>query len=165
MEDTFLQNSFIELSQVLRNPLSVYAHRNGKEKEWETLEEHTLLCRKYFVRIYEEKNIGEKMELLEKEYLGETDNETARLLTEMLCNVISFHDIGKHNPNFQRNIMEREEVQKDASYRSAGNEHSILSAVLYLDYYDRKIRETGGPESKKLCMLMPSQDTIAICFL
>ncbi len=154
MEDTFLQNSFIELSQVLRNPLSVYAHRNGKEKEWETLEEHTLLCRKYFVRIYEEKNIGEKMELLEKEYLGETDNETARLLTEMLCNVISFHDIGKHNPNFQRNIMEREEVQKDASYRSAGNEHSILSAVLYLDYYDRKIRETGGPESKKLCMLM-----------
>lgn len=154
MEDICVQNDFIEISQILINPDSVYAHMKGQEKEWETLIEHTMRCQKYFSLIYADKEIGRKIKLFGKEYLDEVGEETEALIKEMLCNVVTFHDIGKHNPNFQRNIMERKEVEKDSAYRSAGNEHSVLSAVLYMDYYDKKIRETAGKAEKKLCALM-----------
>lgn len=156
MKNTCVQDRFrfIKISRIIKNPEFYYAHKGGKEREWETLEEHTVLCQKYFSQIYEGKNISGQIELFEKEYMGDLGKAAEALIREMLCNVVTFHDVGKHNPNFQRNIMERKEIGKVPAYRSAKNEHSILSAVLYMDYYDDRIREAGGIAEKKLCALM-----------
>ncbi len=154
MKDTCGQDGFIKVGQIIKNPEFYYAHKGGKTREWETLEEHTVLCQKYFRQIYEGKNIDRQIEFFGKKYLSDVEKDAEALMKEMLYNVVTFHDVGKHNPNFQRNVMERKDIRKDPAYRSAKNEHSILSAVLYLDYYDSKIRETGGKAEKKLCALM-----------
>lgn len=154
MKDAFEQSDFIKMDHILKNPELYYAHRDGKKKTWETLEEHTALCQRYFTQIYEHKKIGDQIRLFRKDYLGESHQEAEVLMAEMFCNIVTFHDIGKHNPNFQRNILERKEVEKKPSYRAAGNRHSILSSVLYMDYYDKRIREAGGKLEKKLCALL-----------
>lgn len=154
MKDAFEQIDFIKMDRILKNPELYYAHKDGKKKTWETLEEHTALCQQYFSQIYEHKKIGDQIRFFWKDYLGESHREAEMLMAEMLCNIVTFHDSGKHNPNFQRNILERKEVEKKPSYCAAGNRHSILSSVLYMDYYDKRIRETGGKLEKKLCVLL-----------
>lgn len=154
MKGTFGQIDFIDVNQIIKNPELYYAHKDGKKKAWETLEEHTVLCERYFSQIYEHKKIGKQIRLFQKEYLGEAHKEAEMLMEEMLWNIVTFHDIGKHNPNFQRNVLERKDVEKNPSYRAAGNSHSILSSVLYMDHYDKRIRESGGKLEKKLCALL-----------
>jgi len=154
MENRCMEDVFLKVDQILKNPSSYYAHKDGRKEDWETLEEHTALCQKYFARIYKDKKIDEQIRFLEAEYLDGAGKETEGLIREMLCNIVTFHDVGKLNPNFQRNVMLRKEIGKNPAYRAARNEHSILSAVLYIDYYDRKIQEAGSKAEKKLCMIM-----------
>lgn len=152
-----MELNFISLKQILKNPELYYAHRNDTGKNgqgFETLEAHTTLCQKYFSWITEDKGIGECIKRFIDIYLGASGGEAAELIEEMWCNVVTFHDVGKHNPNFQRNVLGRKEVGKDPAYAPAGNRHSALSAVLYIDYYLKRIRKAGGVNEKKMCLLM-----------
>lgn len=142
--------NFICIDGILKNIESYYAHKN--DENWETLEEHTVLCQKYFQQIYEQKNIGNVIGHFMSTYFGETGEEVECLLKEMWCNVITFHDLGKHNPNFQRNVLGKKDVKKDAIYAPAGNGHSALSAVIYMDYYYKRIKRIGGEAGKRLCI-------------
>ena len=152
-----MELNFISLKQILKNPELYYAHRNDTGKNgqgFETLEAHTALCQKYFSWITEDKGIGECIKRFIDKYLGASGGEAAGLIEEMWCNVVTFHDVGKHNPNFQRNVLGRKEVGKDPAYAPAGNRHSALSAVLYIDYYLKRIKKAGGVNEKKMCLLM-----------
>lgn len=62
----------------------------------------------------------------------------------MTVNIVSVHDLGKINPNFQSDKMHHkwhEEVKPDPNI---GSRHSILSSVFYLDYFLGKINEMWG---------------------
>nr|WP_243270786.1 CRISPR-associated endonuclease Cas3'' [Coprococcus comes] len=66
----------------------------------------------------------------------------------MTVNIVSVHDLGKINPNFQSDKMHHkwhEEVKPDPNI---GSRHSILSSVFYLDYFLGKINEMW--EAKQL---------------
>lgn len=148
---------FKEIETILKNPSQYYAHKKeaeGDKKVLETLEEHTQLCQQYFERIYENKCIDEVMERFVKKYLGECSREAEELVKEMCCNVVTFHDMGKHNPNFQRDILGRKEVERNRIYSLAGSGHSALSAALYMNYYYKRLRELGGEEGMILCTIM-----------
>lgn len=153
----FMELNFISLKKILKNPEQYYAHNSNEGKNGqslETLEDHTALCQKYFSRIYEDKGIGESIRRFIDAYMGGVEKEDVELIKEMWCNVVTFHDTGKHNPNFQRNVLGRKEVKKDPAYAPVGNRHSALSAVLYMDYYFRKIRKTGEQKEQYMCLLM-----------
>ena len=152
-----MELNFISAEKILNNPELYFAHKNSPEKNregFETLEEHTILCQKYFSWIFEKKGIGECIGRFLDTYMGTAGEEERELVREMWCNVVTFHDVGKHNPNFQRNVLGRKEVRKDPAYGPAGNRHSALSAVLYMDYYLKRIRKIGGVQGKKMCLLM-----------
>lgn len=148
---------FLPVNKILNNPEQYFAHKSSPENHkegLETLEQHTMLCQKYFSWIFERKRIGECMERFLDTYIGTAGKEERELIKEMWCNVVTFHDIGKHNPNFQRNVLGRKEVEKNPAYAPAGNRHSALSAVLYMDHYLKRVKKIGGGDGKKLCLLM-----------
>lgn len=157
----FMELNFICINEILKDPDLYYAHSNRTNKKedvdknnknWEMLEEHTILCQQYFQQIYGHKNMGEAIQRFINIYFGIIGEEAECLVKEMWCNVVTFHDLGKLNPNFQRNVLGRQEVKKDAIYASAGNGHSALSAVIYMDYYYKKIKRIGGEVGKRLCI-------------
>ena len=112
-----------------------FAHlsENGEKKE--TLREHTELCQKYWKEIVKRKKIDEIFQEFENVYLEELSKESRNLFELMTVNIVSVHDLGKINPNFQSDKMHHkwhEEVKPDPNI---GSRHSILSSVFYLDYF------------------------------
>ena len=148
--------SFLNIKNIIKNPERYAAHKkmNGNSIVWETLEEHTLLCQKYFKSICDHKFIDEYIVQFFHVFNNKWSEEGILLAEEMWCNVVTFHDTGKHNPNFQINIMSRKDVKENLCYSQAGNRHSSLSAALYMDYYFKKIKTIRGEEGKLLCILM-----------
>ena len=78
-----------------------FAHlsENGERKE--TLREHTELCQKYWKEIVKRKKIDEIFQEFENVYLEELSKESRNLFELMTVNIVSVHDLGKINPNFQ----------------------------------------------------------------
>ena len=142
--------SFLNVNKIIKNPERYAAHKkmNGSSIVWETLEEHTLLCQKYFKSICEHKFIDEYIVQFFHVFNNKWSEEGLLLVEEMWCNVVTFHDTGKHNPNFQINIMSKKDVKKNSFYRQAGNRHSGLSAALYMDYYYKKIKKNRRRRGK-----------------
>lgn len=148
---------FIPIDRILKYPNLCYAHRKeteGEANRLETIEEHTELCQRYFSQIFESKCMEEYIQRFLDFYMNSVGEKEGILLKEMWCNVVTFHDIGKHNPNFQRNVLGRKEVEKNPLYAPAGNRHSALSAVIYMDYYFKRIKKIGGEIGKRLCIIM-----------
>lgn len=145
------------MNEVLREPSLYCAHKREvgeNDTLFETLEEHTILCQKYFLRICRNKCIEKSIQKFLKKWMGDCSVEACRIAEEMWCNVITFHDMGKCNPNFQRVVLGRKEVAQNNRYNSVGSEHSAMSAVLYMNYYYKRIKKVGGEEGKQLCLLM-----------
>lgn len=152
-----MELKFVPIGEILKNPDSYYAHTKGigeSKQNLETLAEHTMLCQQYFSKIYETKCIGGCILRFINFYMGSISEYENNLFKEMWCNVVTFHDLGKHNPNFQRNVLGRKEVKKNPAYGPAGNRHSMLSAVIYMDYYFRRVREIKGEAGKRLSLIM-----------
>lgn len=142
---------FTELEKILKNPSLYYAHiKQGKSPE--ALETHTRLCQKYFQYIVQSKQVEDNIDLFIQKYMGTCSDEIKNLMKDMWCNVITYHDVGKMNPNFQKDKLERSDVEKDEDYsRIIGGKHSILSALIYLNDYSMKVRNLSniGDEQKK----------------
>ena len=104
---------FLELNKIIKNPERYAAHKrmNGNSIVWETLEEHTLCCQKYFKNICEHKCIAEYINRFFYVYKDKWSEAGIALAEEMWCNIVTFHDTGKHNPNFQINIMPKQHVK------------------------------------------------------
>ena len=156
-----MEIKFIKMEKILKDPFQYYAHKKEQEsggQRLETLEEHTLLCQKYFKCIYQNKQIGEAVSLFIRKYMkkfsGKLSEKSRQLIADMWCNVVTFHDVGKHNPNFQRDVMGRKEVERNPNYSPAGSEHSALSAVLYLNYYYKKLKNEELEEGRYLFYLL-----------
>lgn len=128
----FCKEDIVNISHLIDNRLSFYAHVN--EKEYETLQEHIDRCNKYFFKIDNAKGIGEIFKRFENLYLNDIDKEAKLLFRKLIVNTINFHDIGKINPKFQLERMNNKIIDEEI-FIGLGNKHSIISAVLYIDYF------------------------------
>ena len=68
-------------------------------------------------------------------WFGEGNREYIELFYELILNTITFHDIGKINPLFQKLKMENKMFLEKEGNITLGSEHSIISAILYLEFY------------------------------
>ncbi len=118
-----------------------FAHlsENGERKE--TLREHTELCQKYWKEIVKRKKIDEIFQEFENVYLEELSKESRNLFELMTVNIVTVHDLGKINPNFQSDKMHHKWHEEAKPDPNIGSRHSILSSVFYLDYFLGKINE------------------------
>lgn len=132
------KHNFCELDEIMACNYLIFAHTSEDNKADETLEEHTLLCQNY----YKDMIVERALEGIESNFLNvflpESSQEENDLFYEMLDNVITFHDTGKCNPAFQKQIMQKTIKQKDFEWIQ-GNHHSLLSAIIYINYYMNKI--------------------------
>lgn len=110
----------------------------------ERLEEHLDLTYKYLIKICKEKNLDKCFINLENELLKNCSCETKELWKELIANAVYIHDIGKINTDFQAIRMNNEKFK--VSNKSQPN-HSMLSSILYFDYYLKKIQYIKGEES------------------
>lgn len=151
-------NKAIDLNNLINPDYKFYAHLNDNDSEVslknkivkkETLKEHTILCQKYFKRLFEEKNFEQVFSNFEKLYFKNIGDEAKLLFREILLNTITFHDIGKINPYFQIHNMDNQ-LKEDVIYFSQLNtKHSIISSVLYIDYYLKKVLKLENKDEKK----------------
>lgn len=130
----------ININSLINNKYTYLAHINEDNSRKETLEEHINLCQKYFYKIVKDKKLYISIMNIEQHFIKE--NEVLRnLFREMIVNLILLHDIGKINPLFQQKKMKNQIIKNMNKYIPIGSKHSLLSSLIYLDYYGKVINK------------------------
>lgn len=130
-----MKNYLIDLNSTFKNLDNVYAHVNKNGKE--TLKEHLETTFKYFIKLYNIKNLDVVFDnIINKLTNKEEDKE---LTKELLYNCIYLHDIGKINPAFQAKLLNNKENIKKYNKLGYNSNHSLLSAVIFIDLFKKKI--------------------------
>ena len=125
---------FMDISEIFHENCVVYAHTGTGEKK-ETLREHITVCEKYFDKLCRDKEIEKVIERFSNNIEFEHKEEGSRILRDLAIQLVVFHDLGKCNPEFQRKIMKNKSYMKEKFPGVSGSDHSLLSAILYLDYF------------------------------
>lgn len=140
---------FIPLEHILAVPYPVYAHTNESRTK-ETLQEHTGLCEKYFIKMYSSRKLDVFFHRFANIFPLTENPACERLYYKMLDNVITFHDTGKINPEFQRQAMENPLPKSIRAYWLPGKKHSMFSAVIYLNHFMAEIDESEIDKESKI---------------
>ena len=158
----FDEINVIDTKELISSKYDFYAHlkegtnKNEFEKykkeciEKETLKEHTDLCKEYFNKIIKSKGLDKIFLNFENIYFKDLSNDGRKVFRELLINTIAFHDIGKINPYFQIKNMDNPLKEDVESFSQIGTRHSIISAVLYIDYYLNKVLSLELAEKKQV---------------
>lgn len=141
----------ININEIINSNYKIYAHTNNGENEY--LLGHIELCLKYFLSIIGKKNINEIFEKIESIICENMSLEQTSLFREMLINTIVLHDIGKANALYQKNKLDND-LNIKVNDRIKYTDHSLLSAIIYIDEYYNKIADCDGIVKSKLFKVM-----------
>lgn len=132
-----------QLEDFIVNSDKIYAHISEDKKEFrkETLKEHIELSLKYLKKIVEIKRLDNVFINFENALVKDLSDEGRILYREMLMNTIYMHDLGKINCNFQYNRMKNMAFKDYQGLEYNNSNHSMLSSLIYLNYYFTKIKE------------------------
>ena len=145
------EKAFISLQTIIPRVVECYAHVDSKgKKERETLIEHTELCQKYFIDMCKNKKVDKIIERFIKLCLGEISVEARNLFISMLMNTVTFHDVGKINPEFQRIKMKWAWETQIKKHVNVNSKHSLISAIIYRDYFEVEIRIIKNKEEQNI---------------
>ena len=129
----FSENLIVNIDDLLNEEYKFYAHTNENSKE--TLQEHTNRCIKYFNAIIKEKELESIFQNFIDLWFSEHQISYGQLFFELIINTIVFHDLGKINPLFQSIKMKNSLFSKENGDITLGSDHSIVSAILYLEFF------------------------------
>ncbi|AWZ48418.1 CRISPR-associated helicase/endonuclease Cas3 [Clostridiaceae bacterium 14S0207] len=155
-----------EIKKFIKDPENIYAHINNNDEfsdldkstdthknenisKMETLEEHLDKSLKYLFKVFQCKKLYKVFIKFEKMLCKDFNQHEITLFREMLLNVIYMHDIGKINICFQRNKMKNKYWKNDKAIGINNSKHSCLSALIYMDYFYKKIKEDENLTNKK----------------
>lgn len=148
----------IQIEELLNPGFTFYAHTKKEEnlsyKRDETIAEHTNRCIDHFKAIVEGKKLEDVFLHFEKVWLNELSEVEINLFRDMLINTITFHDIGKINPLFQKDIMKNPQFAKERGSTEFLSNHAPISAMLYLEYFLPKASQFSYDVKKKLMLLV-----------
>lgn len=124
----------------------------NKEKEIirrELLTEHIECTEKYFEILAKEKQLRKMLERFIEEMFEELSEEGTQFFWEMIKGIPLFHDLGKINPDFQKRAMQNSEITESNMFSHLGRKHSLLSAIMYIDYYKEELRRRVKAKADK----------------
>lgn len=153
----------INLTNLIKNLNMYRAHsrcldENAENREYvyETLQEHTDRTSKYFKKFWQAKKCDIVFEKFCDNIWTEIDdndkNYIKKILKEMIFAIPIFHDTGKINPVFQKEVMKNLKFTGINDFSSKN--HAMISTVIYIDYFrynvvgkikDRKLRDLLKP--------------------
>lgn len=143
----FNSKQIVDISELIKDIGKYYAHISGERNE--LLEDHIKLCNEYFLKINKAKEIYKVFEKLQDIYLKDFSEKGKELYRRLIINTINFHDFGKINPLFQENKMNNK-IGNVKSFNEISSRHSIISSVVYIDYFYNEILELEKEERKVL---------------
>ena len=142
----------MDLSEVLDFSRIVYAHTGSKVCPGkETLQDHTRLCHEYFCCLLEKGNMKDSFYGMEPVLTGGLDGAYADWFWQALYDVIVFHDAGKINPGFQKDVMKNECFSNVDIRGVHDRNHSALSAYMYLDCHIAQLEQIDRRIPIELC--------------
>ena len=119
----------------------------------ELLEEHIERTCNYFKNIYEEKLIKETTKRILESLFEKPSEEMSDFFNDMIMGIPVFHDYGKINPSFQKNLMKNKWFSNvDSELCDINSRHSFLSALAYIEYFRSALR-TGKMDGKEKPLL------------
>lgn len=129
--------NIVDIEQIVSSKYRFEAHYKEtiNEHQGETIKEHTDKCLKYFEMICKEKNMNKILEKLEQKIIGTDSNSCKEFFKTLFVNTITFHDVGKVNPLFQKDKMKNEKFKNAVGSLDLGSTHSFISAIVYLQYF------------------------------
>lgn len=140
----------VSLKELIDHDDKFYAHSEGNRVE--TINEHIELCIKYLKRIVSVKNIDGIITKIIQSNQNLQAESSEELFIELFINTIVFHDIGKINPKFQIDKMHNDHLKDIASEKNYQSRHSLLSAYIYIAYYNEKLKDL--PKNIKFTMMI-----------
>ncbi len=147
----------IQIQSLLNSKYVFYAHTKAEKNltlsDNEKLEEHTCRCARHFNNIVKEKGLEKIFSNFEKRWLHDCNNEQLELFRDMIINTITFHDIGKINPLYQKDKMKNPQFAKKRGNIDFGSKHSLISAIFYLEYFLPKSKNFSGDIKRKFRLL------------
>lgn len=108
----------------------------------ESLSQHIKLTIKYFRNLWEKKNMSHMVDRFCDQICKGMESDTKEFLIETIFGIPLFHDIGKINPEFQNKTMENNRLREKSVFTSIGSRHSMISSIIYLDYYLTRLKES-----------------------
>ena len=160
--EEYCKEPFIKLEEYCTDIKECYAHisasklftDNQKTQNYETIEEHIKKCEKYWNNLFNDKCMLPVIDFVKCKFGIPDHNDIFKTLVN---GIVTFHDAGKINPNFQMQKMENKNCNvAPVPNASINTQHSILSASMYQDYFLAKInhlkkeKEIADSESELL---------------
>jgi len=129
----------------------------------EAIEEHEEKCMRYAKRLVLQKGLKQMYSFyIDGFNLMDKKSEPYQVIKKFIQNAvedtIAFHDIGKINPMYQKKLK-NPSFSKVQISNGIGSRHSIISAVLYLDYYLKTLKNISEE------MEMPKEQLHMLCYL
>lgn len=122
----------------------IFAHKNDYKNE--TLKEHIGKTKIYLDKIIIDKGLQKIL----SDIINKIDSKNSNIIREMFENAIIYHDIGKVNPAFQQIKMQNTLPFYTNKPEYNNDEHSLLSAYIYLSYYLKKIKDNYDKSDRKV---------------
>lgn len=132
--------SFIK--KQFREEYTVFAHSE------ETLDAHIAKCEHYLHRLDEDKDIRGVIKRYVEKKFARASGKLYLFVWKLFAEMISAHDAGKMTPEFQRKKMKNEAVPQENFFDESGN-HSLLSAVIYMDAYLSYLEQQDFDKTEK----------------
>lgn len=140
------------LEKDIENIDLLLAHISDDRKD-ETLAEHSQKTINFFYRLSKEKGIGKIINKiiisLKIKGVRKFNSNVVLFIKEMFLNAIYLHDIGKINPAFQRIKMNNKNINHLNSSISNDTKHSLLSSIIYIDIFTKKINHMKDAGTKR----------------
>lgn len=141
------------INDLIRNAGIYEAHTKENadlgEESRESLEEHIKRTEKYFRLLWEQKQFDGFLKRYREQMTEEISPACSAFWDKLIWAIPVFHDVGKINPAFQAKIMNNRKVKDDGSLFCVGTKHSLISAVLYLDYFFQEIKNLEVEKNEK----------------
>lgn len=153
-----IEKSMLCIEDLVIDCEKYYAHIRPESSETNTvkkelLADHTKLCQKYWINIVRKKNLDKVLENFENLYFKDFDKEALELFELMTANIVTFHDMGKVNPKFQKGKMNNNKKIDEVPDDSIGSKHSIISSAFYLDYFLKQINDAANLKKNERSLL------------
>lgn len=135
------------MDRFISNVDAYYAHLRAEHKE--TLIQHSELTMSYYKKLNKELGVEDRyrgLKLLIEACQIRMSDQVMHFATDLFENAIYVHDIGKINRNFQIVKMKNTKLGDSAT---EDTNHSIYSAVMFLDIFLRKIEEAAFSKHEK----------------
>lgn len=153
------KEDIVNPSEIIDEGVKLFAHLEVNDKtndiRYEDLFSHLNLTTQYFFKIVENKGLDNFFLQIDRTFLKNVSEEAKCLFKKMIVNIILFHDVGKINPLFQKNKMNNKvsgltnEIMIGFT-DSAESRHSIVSAMLYIDYFYNDVMSLCKSDKEEL---------------